>query len=410
MKKKGYRSIELDSKLQRRDFLKIGGGSLLGAGLLLGTPPVWGQENVKTEAPALPKTNIGDALAVPRTKTSLPGLFPGKVVAVRDEKAMNEQGVNGKAVASMFDKGIRALTGTSMAKSFKLFFNKNDIVGIKVNPVGAGLIATRLEVVDAIVAWLRRGGLPAKNIVIWDRFDYMLADAGFTAARYPGIGIEGLQTMDEAAAEAASSGKAADDSRWLDADGRHVSEKNFDLDAFYFADVEAPQDKPYLNQHVFNGKYSYFGRLLTKKLTKVINVPVFKNTGNGISMATKNLGYGAICNTNRLHKPLFFNVCTEVLAFPVLRDKLVLNITDGLRAQYDGGPGPLAQATWFLNSLYFATDPFALDMTCHNLLLQKRKEMKVQVNEHPKYTEYLRYAQRLGLGIADPARIAFTQV
>ena len=37
------------------------------------------------------------------------------------------------------------------------------------------------RVVDAIVAWLRRGGLPAKNIVIWDRFDYMLADAGFTA-------------------------------------------------------------------------------------------------------------------------------------------------------------------------------------------------------------------------------------
>ena len=42
--------------------------------------------------------------------------------------------------------------------------------------------------------------------------------------------------------------------------------------------------------------------------------------------------------------------------------------------------------------------------------LQKRKEMNVKVNEHPKYSEYLRYAQRLGLGIADPARIAFTQV
>ncbi len=177
----------------------------------------------------------------------------------------------------------------------------------------------------------------------------MLADAGFTAARYPGIAIEGLQTMDEAAAE----GKNQDDSRWLDKDGHHVSEKNFDLDAYYYADVEAPQDKPYLNQHVFNGKYSYFGKLLTRKLTKIINIPVFKNTGNGISMATKNLGYGAICNTSRLHRPLFFDVCTEVLAFPAIRDKLVLNVTDGLRAQYDGGPGPLAQATYFLNRHYF---------------------------------------------------------
>jgi hypothetical protein len=405
MKKKGYRSIELESKLERRDFLKIGGGSLLGAGLLLGTPPVWGQENAKPEPPPRPKTNIDEALAAPRTRNSLPGAFPGKVVAVKDGRAMSEKGVDGKVVASMFEKGVRSLTGKSMAKSFRLFFDKKDVVGIKVNPVGAGLIATRLEVVDAIIAWLRRGGLPAKNIIIWDRFDYMLEDAGFTAARYPGIGIEGLQTMDEAAAE----GKSQDDSRWLDKNGRHVSEKNFDMDAYYFADIEAPQDKPYLNQHVFNGKYSYFGKLLTKKLTKIINVPVFKNTGNGISMATKNLGYGAVCNTNRLHKPLFFDVCTEVLAFPVMRDKLVLNVTDGLRAQYDGGPGPLAQATWFLNTLFLASDPFALDMTCHNLLLQKRKEMKVQVNEHPKYTEYLRYAQRLGLGIADPAKIDFSQ-
>ena len=406
MKKKGYRSLELESRLERRDFLKIGGGSLLGAGLLLGTPPLWGQESAKPEPPARPKTNIDEALAVPRTKHSLPGLFPGKVVAVKDERAMNEGGVNGKVVASMFEKGIHALTGKSSAKSFPLFFNKKDIVGIKVNPVGAGLIATRLEVVDAVIAWLRRGGIPARNIVIWDRFDYMLAAAGFKAARYPGIGIQGLQTMDEAAAE----GKSNDDSRWLDKSGRHVSEKNFDLDAYYFADVEAPQDKAYLNQHVFNGKYSYFGKLLTKTLTKIINIPVFKNTGNGISMATKNLGYGAICNTNRLHKPIFFDVCTEVLAFPAVRDKLVLNITDGLRAQYDGGPEPLAQATYFLNTLFFASDPFALDMTCHNLLLRKRKEMNVKVNEHPMYTEYLRYAQRLGLGIADPAKINFSQV
>jgi hypothetical protein len=345
-------------------------------------------------------------MAVPRTKNSLPGLFPGKVVSVHDEKAMDEKGVNGKVVADMFEKGMHALTGKSMAKSAKLFFNKKDIIGIKVNPVGAGLIATRLEVVDAVIAWLRRGGIPAGNIVIWDRFDYMLADAGFTPVRYPGIRIEGLQTMDEAAAE----GKSDNDSRWLDKEGHHISEKNFDLKAYYFVDVEAPQDKPYLNQHVFNGKYSYFGNLLTQTLTKIINIPVFKNTGNGISMATKNLGYGAVCNTSRLHKPVFFDVCTEVLAFPALRDKLVLNITDGLRAQYDGGPGPLAQATYFLNTLFFASDPFALDMTCHNLLLQKRKEMKVAVNEHPKYSEYLRYAQRLGLGIADPAKINFLQV
>ena len=127
-------------------------------------------------------------------------------------------------------------------------------------------------------------------------------------------------------------------------------------------------------------------------------------------MATKNLGYGAICNTGRLHKPLFFDVCTDVLAFPAIRDKLVLNITDGLRAQYDGGPMPAAKFTYLYNTLFFGSDPFALDMVCHHLIVKKRKEMEIKVNEHPVYTEYLRYAERLGLGVADREKIKHVKV
>jgi hypothetical protein len=292
-----------------------------------------------------------------------------------------------------------------MEQSFNLFFNNKDVIGIKVNPVGAGLISTRLELVDVIIDWLVANGMKRKNIIIWDRFDYMLKDAGFTPERYPGIGIEGLQTMDESAAEATIEGENPDNSRWLDQKGHHVSEGNFDKDVFYWADVEGPKDLPYLNQHVFNGKYSYFGKLLTKKLTKIINVPVFKNTGNGISIATKNLGYGSICNTNRLHRPLFFDVCVEVLAFHVIRDKLMMNITDGLISQYDGGPMANAKFTYPMNTLFFATDPFASDRVCQDIIVKKRKSMNVKVNEHPVYTEYLQYAEKLGLGIGHLEKI-----
>lgn len=391
-----YQSMKDKLMLNRRNFLKLSG---VATGIVLGTPALWAADQEKTKEPT--QTNIDDALKIPRTETSLPGPFPGKVVEVVDPQAMPDNKPNAPVISQMFEKGLTELTGKNLKKSFELLFNQKDVVGIKVNPVGAGLISTRLEVVDAAINWLTANGLPRENIIIWDRFDYMLKDAGFTAERYPGIGLAGLQTMDEAAA----SGESDDDSKWLDADGNHISAGNFDKNSFYWANVAAPKEKSYLNQHVFNQQYSYFGKLLTQKLTKIINVPVFKNTGNGISMATKNLGYGAICNTGRLHRPLFFNVCTEVLAFPVLRDKLVLNITDGLRAQYDGGPGPAAQFTYGYNRLFFATDPFALDFTCHNLLLKKRKEMGVKVNEHPRYTEYLRYAQKLGLGVADPAKI-----
>jgi hypothetical protein len=406
MSKKMYRSMnnEIEGKMKRREFLKIGGGAgmVLGSGLVLGTPHLWAEEVKKQVPPPRCKTNINDILKVPKTRYSLPGLFPGRVTEVHDSGAMIENKKDAAVIKKMVEKGITTLTSKNLQESFGLFFKKNDVVGLKVNPVGAGLISTRLEVVDAIIDWLRQGGIPAKNIIIWDRFDYMLKDAGFTAERYPGIGIEGLQTMDEEAA----AGKTKDNSRWLDKKGNHISQDNFDRDVYYQADVEGPKDLPYLNQHVFNGKYSYFGKLLTKKLTKIINLPVFKNTGNGISMATKNLGYGAVCNTGRLHKAVFFDVCVEVLAFPVIRDKLVLNITDGLRAQYDGGPMPNTQFTYLYNTMFFATDPFALDMVCHNLIVEKRRQMKVKgFNQHPRYTEYLRYAERLGLGITNPAKI-----
>ncbi len=122
-------------------------------------------------------------------------------------------------------------------------------------------------------------------------------------------------------------------------------------------------------------------------------------------MATKNMGYGSVCNTGRLHAPLFLNVCTEVIASPVIREKLVLNVTDGLRAQYDGGPDKNAQFVYPNHSLYFATDPFALDMICHRQIIAKRKEMGVAVNENPRFTDYLYEAERLGLGVATPEKI-----
>jgi hypothetical protein len=97
---------------------------------------------------------------------------------------------------------------------------------------------------------------------------------------------------------------------------------------------------------------------------------------------------------------------TEVHAAPVIRDKLVLNITDGLRGQYDGGPDKNAQFVYPNHSLYFATDPFALDMTCHNELKEKRRAAGGTVNDNPRFTEYLTYGQTLGLGVADVAKIA----
>jgi hypothetical protein len=402
MRRDRYRSIEDRSRIDRREFVgALGLCSAAAGGAVLGIP-LFGQERPES---AKVETNIGEFMRVPKTRHSLPGPFPGVVVKVTDPRSLQAGVFDGRAIAAMVEKGITGLTGKDMKRSFDLFFDKRDIVGLKVNPVGPPLINTRPEVVDAVIEWLVRCGLPRDNIVIWDRFDYMLADAGFTPRRFPGVRIEGLQTMDERG------------NRWRDKDGRHVSIGNFDTDVYYYAKGVVGKgvrgykdDEFYLNQHVFNGEYSYFGKLVTRRLTKIINLAAYKNTGSGISMATKNLGYGSLCNTGRLHDPLFFNVCTEVLAAPVIRDKLVLNITDGLRGQYDGGPDKNAQFVYDNHSLYFATDPFALDMICHRELMAKRREMDRPVNEHPRFTEYLHYAERLGLGVANLDRIELRKI
>jgi hypothetical protein len=418
---KRYRSMDLTPGCNRRDFVKsVGAASAVAAGGLVLAGPGFGQT---PQAPAPVETNIADFTKVPRTARSLPGPFPGKVVKVTDARSVIPDKpaapaerpsakpadapagqakkpdapparFDGKVIEEMVAKGITTLTGKSMKESFRLLIDPRDVVGIKVNPVGPPLINTRPEVVDAVVKWLVDNGIPKSNIIIWDRFDYMLKDAGFTKDRFPGITLEGLQTMDEQG------------NTWRGPDGNHVSIDNFDKDVFYFAKgivgkgVKGyPNDEFYLNQHVFNGEYSYFGKLLTKRLTRIINVAAYKNTGASISMATKNMGYGALCNTGRLHAPLSLKVNTEVLAAPVLRDKLALNITDGLRGQYDGGPDKNAQFVYDNCALYFATDPFALDMLCHQEINAKRKEMEAPVNESPRITEYLRYAESLGLGV-----------
>ncbi len=392
-----YSSMDRSFDLDRREFAKLVGGTVaVAGGLVLGVPTL-AEPN---EKPPDVETNIAEFMKAPRTAHSLPGPFPGRVVKVTDPRSLAGDAVDGKAVGEMFERGVRKLTGVSMAKSFAMLFTRDDVVGIKVNPVGAPLINTKPELVDAVIRWLADNKVPKKNVVVWDRFDLMLKDAGYTRERFPGVGVEGLQTMDE------------EGNRWRDAAGNHVSAGNFDTAAYYFAKGIVGKgvrgykdDEFYLNQHVFAGEYSYFGKLITQRLTKIVNLAAYKNTGNGISMATKNVGFAAVCNTGRLHAPLFFRVCTEVLAAPWVRDKLVLNVTDGLRAQYEGGPDKDEKFVYPNHSLYFATDPFALDMVCHNELVAKRRAMGVAVNEHPKFTEYLHYAEKLGLGVADPAKI-----
>jgi hypothetical protein len=124
----------------------------------------------------------------------------------------------------------------------------------------------------------------------------------------------------------------------------------------------------------------------------------------------KNLAYGAITNTGRLHKTLWSETSAEVCAFPPLRDKVVLNIVDGLRGCFDGGPGANPQFIVNYNTMLIGSDPVAVDRIGYDIVLAKRIEEGVQEEENPVGIKFMEMAEKLELGVAVPEKIGLTKL
>jgi len=164
MKCRGYRSLELGDGLDRRDFLKLGGTA--GVTLWLGGRSL--SLSPSSPLPLLPDPKPHRRGAQSPQDEVLPsGFVPGKVVEVNDVGAVREAKPVPSVVGKMFENGLKELTGQSGRAAFGLFFSRDDIVGIKVNPVGPGTISTHHEVVEPLIHWLTSGGLPRRNIIIW---------------------------------------------------------------------------------------------------------------------------------------------------------------------------------------------------------------------------------------------------
>lgn len=386
--------------LTRRNFFRLSATSLAGLVLNRHLP---GQEKVEAERPkaVLPpdiKTNIDEIKKIPRTKVSLPGKYPGEVVKVSTGTASTDGKLNQAQIKEAIEKGMRELTGEKDLKSAWLqFVSPTDIIGIKVNPIGGKLLSTKPEVVEAIIEGLIQAGIPRKNIIIWDRRHFQLDEAGFNAARFPGIEIMGTEMK----------GPNGD---FFDDKGELWSRENIDRSApFYFADTEEKYDRETLPYMINEGQESYFTKIVTQRATKIINVPILKNAGPTVTLCLKNLSYGSLSNTGRLHK-LWFKSVAEPCAFPVLRDKVVLNIADGLQACYEGGPGAEARYIWDANLMLFGSDPVAMDAVGHEFIVAERMKRGIQQLDDKKRRSYLDLAAELGLGVADRGKIKLKEV
>ena len=145
-------------------------------------------------------------------------------------------------------------------------------------------------------------------------------------------------------------------------------------------------------------------------IDKIINIPILKNAGSTVTLCLKNLAYGSITNTGRLHKQLWAETCAEVCAFPPLRDKVVLNIVDGLKGCFNGGPGANPQFFADFKTVLIGTDPVAVDRIGYEIITKKRIDEKIQKEENPRGRIFMELARDLKLGVADLDKIQLQKI
>ena len=388
-------------RFSRRKFL--GSAAVAAAGAAI-APRLIGQDKPEDrKVPAAPpdiKTNIDEVRGIPRVAASLPGKYPGKVVRVKTGANPVGKPIDGTRVRKELAAGMAALTGEKKpAKAWAQFVGPKDVVGIKVNPIGEKLLSTKPEVVDAVIEGLLAAGVKKENIVIWDRRLFQLTEAGFTGERFPGIRVLGTEMK-------------GPNGKFYDEKGELWAKDNIDREALpYVAEVEQKYDAETLGYMINEGKASYFSKIVTDIVTKIVNVPILKNAGATTTCCLKNLSYGSISNTSRLHK-LWMKSVVEPCAFPVLRDKVVLNVVDGLQACYDGGPGANPKFIYDANLLLLGTDPVAVDAVAHDTVVKERMARGVQQVDDPRRRSaaFLDLAAELGLGVADRGKITIDDI
>ena len=116
------------------------------------------------------------------------GAPPGEVVEEQliplveaiSDKVWNDDVLDEQVVSEMIDRAMMKLTGLDSAKeAWKDFVLPTDIVGIKINPLAGKQLSTHRIIVDKIIDGLYGAGVLRNQIIIWDRFESHLINAGY---------------------------------------------------------------------------------------------------------------------------------------------------------------------------------------------------------------------------------------
>ena len=174
-------------------------------------------------------------------------------------------------------------------------------------------------------------------------------------------------------------------------------------------------------------------RLVSKRLTKIINIPNMKDHGaTGATGCLKNIAYGSFSNVARTHqrgKSHTYSVVGTLASMEPLRSRTVLQIMDGLRGVWHGGPfARTTKYVFYPRQIMFGTDPVAIDRLLLDIIDNERKahgaisiwdrspsslkmddtrarDADPNVNIIIREPGHVEYAASLGLGVYDLAKI-----
>ncbi len=312
----------------------------------------------------------GVALPMPSWMTSVcaAGDPMSQVIVARDDvltRGRIEE--HADLVRKLLDASLQRLTGAAdVVTAWRSLFKPADRVGIKVNTLG---LSTNPVVVDAVVAGLRQADVPAENILVWDRFDVELQQAGFTLNR----SVDGVRCYGTDA-ETIGSGYQ----RKIESSGRIGS---------------------------------CYSRIIAEKVDALISVPVLKDHSlAGVSLGMKNF-YGAIHNPNKYHDDNCDPFVVDVVSHRFVRPKWRLTVCDATRAQCHAGPARHPGFMWPFGGLIVGTDVVAVDAVGADLVEAERKERGLKpLAEEKRSPRHIATAHARGLGVGDLARIRRIEV
>jgi uncharacterized protein (DUF362 family) len=328
------------------------------------------------------------------------------VYQAQSREAIYDYQVNASTVHDMVDELVKATTGEpTTASAWNSLVKPSDVVGIKVCTNGAPLFSTHPAVVAAIVAGLMESGVPAENIIVWDREEQALKVAGYRArgSGYRLMWSEGNYDPKEFVTSPIAGQLIFGDLQFL---GKQPASLKEELDA-------DPKDKNHTRRPTRDNlsARSHISRVLTQTVTKVINVPVLAdNAYCGLSGALFNMTIQNVDNWRRLAQPPESGdpSIPEAYVDPRISGKVVIHIMDGLVALYAGGPiGDTNYAIQY-GTLYASKDPVALDALAVRKIDQWRLSSKL--NPASKSTKWLQTSFLYGLGNSDLNRIEVRDV